>query len=119
MTASAPAHEQAAQIAVPCLLILPSQFLPPLECCFGAIPIQAEKLRPDRKDFGSAMAATKAVASRRAPAMPELSLMQLGSVSTRRVAVGQTRPVRLLCLKIGPCRITGCGISIAVSHLRP
>jgi hypothetical protein len=29
------------------LLILPSLFLPPLECCFGTIPIQAEKLRPD------------------------------------------------------------------------
>src|SRR6267378_3342888 len=56
-------HEQAAQIAVTCLLILPSLFLPPLECCFGTIPIQAEKLRPDRKDFGSATAATKAVAS--------------------------------------------------------
>ena len=43
--------------------ILLSLFLPPLECCFGIIPIQAEKLRPDRKDFGSATAATKAVAS--------------------------------------------------------
>jgi len=51
-------HEQAAQIAV-----LPSLFLPPLECCFGTSPIQAEKFRPDRKDFGSATAATKAVAS--------------------------------------------------------
>ena len=26
--------------------------LPPLECCFGTIPIQADKLRPDRKAFG-------------------------------------------------------------------
>src|SRR5476651_1156821 len=43
--------------------MLPSLFLPPLECCFGTIPSQAEKLRPDRKDFGSATAATKAVAS--------------------------------------------------------
>src|SRR4029079_14794516 len=56
-------HKQAAKIAVTLLAILPSLFLPPLECCFGTIPIQAEKLRPDRKDFGSATAATKAVAS--------------------------------------------------------
>jgi hypothetical protein len=28
-------HKQAAQIAAPCLLIPPSLFLPPLECCFG------------------------------------------------------------------------------------
>src|SRR6478736_1913604 len=44
-------------------ILLPSLFLPPLECCFGTIPIQAEKLRPDRKDFGSATVATTAVAS--------------------------------------------------------
>ena len=25
-----------------------------IECCFGTSPIQAEKLRPDRKTFGSA-----------------------------------------------------------------
>src|ERR1700722_18906781 len=37
----------------PCLLILPSLFLP-LECCLGTIPIKAEKLRPDRKELGSA-----------------------------------------------------------------
>jgi hypothetical protein len=42
-------HEQAAQIArSPCLLMLPSLSLPPLECCLGTSPIQAEKLRPDR-----------------------------------------------------------------------
>jgi hypothetical protein len=29
--------------------------LPPLECCFGTRPIQAEKLRPDRNARGSAM----------------------------------------------------------------
>ena len=56
-------HEQAAQIAVALLLILPSLFLPPLECCFGTIPIQAEKLRPDRKVCGSATLAARAVAS--------------------------------------------------------
>src|SRR5664279_186676 len=47
----------------PCLLILPSLSLPPLECCFGTSPIQAEKLRPARKAFGSATQATRAVAS--------------------------------------------------------
>src|SRR5262245_66392717 len=56
-------HEQAAQIGSPCLLILPSLSRPPLECCFGTNPIQAEKLRPDRKVLGSATLATKAVPS--------------------------------------------------------
>src|SRR5207248_6554849 len=37
----------------PCLLMLPSLSRPPLECCLGTNPIQAEKLRPDRKLFGS------------------------------------------------------------------
>ena len=46
-------HEQAASERSPCLLILPSLSLPPLECCFGTSPIQAEKLRPDLKAFGS------------------------------------------------------------------
>src|SRR4029434_9061883 len=45
------------------LLILPSLSLPPLECCFGTSPIQAEKLRPERKALGSAMLATRDVAS--------------------------------------------------------
>ena len=56
-------HEQAAQIAIPLLLILPSLSRPPLECCLGTSPIQAEKLRPDRKVLGSATLATRAVAS--------------------------------------------------------
>ena len=43
--------------------IPPSLSLPPLECCFGTSPIQAEKLRPDRKAFGSATLPTRAVAS--------------------------------------------------------
>src|SRR4051794_1289612 len=43
--------------------MLPSLSLPPLECCLGTRPIQAEKLRPDRKAFGSATVATTAVAS--------------------------------------------------------
>ena len=58
-------HEQAAQISdPPCLLILPSLSRPPLECCLGTSPIQAEKLRPDRKVLGSATLATRAVAER-------------------------------------------------------
>ena len=38
--------------------------LPPLEFCFGTSPTQAEKSRPDRKAFGSAMLATRTVAKR-------------------------------------------------------
>ena len=72
-------HEQAAQIGVTLLLILPSRFLPPLECCFGTIPIQAEKLRPDRKDFGSATVATTAVASTGPTPGASSSLMLISS----------------------------------------
>src|SRR5258706_13314895 len=43
--------------------MLPSRSLPPLECCLGTSPIQAEKLRPDRKVLGSATLATRAVAN--------------------------------------------------------
>src|SRR5512132_3442566 len=49
MTASAPAVNRLRKERSPCLLILPSLSLPPLECCFGTSPIQAEKFRPDRK----------------------------------------------------------------------
>ena len=56
-------HKQAAQIAITLLAYIAEPLLASTECCFGTIPIQAEKLRPDRKDFGSATAATKAVAS--------------------------------------------------------
>ena len=56
-------RKQAAQVGSPCLLILPSLSLPPLELCLGTSPIQAEKSRPDRKAFGSATLATIAVAS--------------------------------------------------------
>jgi len=45
-------HEQAAQIAV--VLLADAAFFPPLECWFGTSPIQAEKLRPDRKVVGLA-----------------------------------------------------------------
>ena len=54
--------EQAAQITVACLLMLPSLSLPPLEYCLGTRPIQAEKFRPDRKALGSGTLATRAVA---------------------------------------------------------
>src|ERR1700738_3292516 len=63
MTASAPATNKLRRYRSPCLLMPPSLFLPPLECCFGTSPIQAEKSRPDRKAFGSATLATSAVAS--------------------------------------------------------
>src|SRR6516225_2109332 len=63
MTASAPITNRLRRYRSPCLLILPSLSLPPLECCFGTSPIQAEKSRPDRKAFGSATLATRAVAS--------------------------------------------------------
>jgi hypothetical protein len=56
-------HEQAAQIAIALLADTAEPVLAPLECCFGTSPIQAEKLRPDRKTFGSATQATRAVAS--------------------------------------------------------
>ena len=45
-------HEQAAQIAVTLLADTAEPVLAPAECCFGTSPIQAEKLRPDRKTFG-------------------------------------------------------------------
>jgi hypothetical protein len=44
-----PSHEQAAQIAIALLADTTEPVLAPLECCFGTSPIQAEKLRPDRK----------------------------------------------------------------------
>ena len=52
MTSSAPATNRLRESRSPCLLMLPSRSLPPLECCFGTSPIQAEKLRPDRKVLG-------------------------------------------------------------------
>src|SRR5712671_1920128 len=63
MTESAPATNRLRRYRSPCLLILPSLSLPPLECCLGTSPIQAEKFRPDWKAFGSATLATRAVAS--------------------------------------------------------
>ena len=56
-------HEQAAEIAVALFADAAEPVLAPLECCFGTSPIQAEKLRPDRKVPGSATLATSAVAN--------------------------------------------------------
>src|SRR4030088_2327984 len=55
-------REQAAQIAIALFADTAELVLAPLECCFGTSPIQAEKFRPDRKAFGSATLATRAVA---------------------------------------------------------
>lgn len=52
--------EQTSQVTIP--LFGDPAGLPPLECCFGTRPIQAEKSRPERKDLGSAMLATSAIA---------------------------------------------------------
>src|SRR5262245_6741549 len=57
--------EQAAQIAITLLADTAELFFASLECCFGTKPIQAEKSRPDRNAFGSAILATRAVASAR------------------------------------------------------
>src|SRR6476660_7606001 len=54
--------EQAAQIAIALLTDAAELLLTPLEFCFGTSPTQAEKSRPDRKTFGSATLATRAVA---------------------------------------------------------
>jgi hypothetical protein len=57
--------EQAAQIAIALLGDIAEPALPPLECCFGTSPIQAEKFGPGRKrrTWESATLATRAVAS--------------------------------------------------------
>ena len=56
-------HQQAAQVAVTLFADAAEPLPAPLECCLGTSPIQAEKLRPDRKVLGSATPATRAVAS--------------------------------------------------------
>src|SRR5450759_5166480 len=111
MTASAPATNRPRRYRSPCLLILPSLFLPPLECCFGTSPIQAEKLRPDRKTFGSATVATTAVASTGPTpgASSSLMLISLDPVP------GPDQPVELQYLLLDPpqlspeCRKTRTG----------
>lgn len=50
-------HKQLPEITITLL-----RSLPPLEFCRGTSPIHAARLRPDRKDFGSATAATSALA---------------------------------------------------------
>src|SRR5262245_9912822 len=56
-------REQAAQIAISLLADTAELVLTPARGCLGTSPIQAEKFRPDRKAFGSATLATRAVAS--------------------------------------------------------
>jgi hypothetical protein len=56
-------HEQAPQIAIALFTDAAEPLHAPLEYCLGMIPIQAEKLCPDRKVLGSATLATSAVAS--------------------------------------------------------
>ena len=56
-------HEQTAQIAVTLLADTAEPVLASARVLFGTSPIQAEKLRPDRKTFGSATLATRAVAN--------------------------------------------------------
>ena len=67
--------EQAAQIAIALLADTAELVLAPAECCFGTSPIQAEKFRPDRKAFGLATLATRAVAS--AGPMPGMASSRL------------------------------------------
>ena len=56
-------HEQAAQIAVTPFADAAKPVLSPARALLGTSPIQAEKLRPDRKPLGSGTLETSAVAS--------------------------------------------------------
>jgi hypothetical protein len=56
-------------------ILLASAMAATLVGCFGTSPSQAEKFRPDRKAFGSATLATRAVAS--AGPMPGISSSRL------------------------------------------
>src|SRR4051794_22444703 len=82
--------------------MLPSLSLPPLDCCLGTRPIQAEKLRPDRKTFGSATVATTAVASTGPTpgASSSLILHLIGSVP------GRDQPVELQYLLLDPAQLS-------------
>ncbi len=55
--------EQPSQYRLPCLVMLPSLSLPPVDCCFGTSPIHAARLRPDPNAFQSPISATRAVAT--------------------------------------------------------
>ena len=56
-------HEQGPQIAVSLFADIAKPVFAPARMLLRDEPIQAEKLRPDRKAFGSATVATRAVAS--------------------------------------------------------
>ena len=56
-------REQTAEIPIALFGDAAKLVFTPLEFCFGTSPTQAEKSRPDRKALGSAMLATRAVAS--------------------------------------------------------
>ena len=60
--ASRAMHEQTPDGAVPRFDMRPSLSLPPLECCRGTRPSQAESCRPDRNCAPSPIVATSAVA---------------------------------------------------------
>ena len=51
MTAIAPATSSHRRYRLPCLVILPSLSLPPVDCCLGTSPIHAARLRPDPNAF--------------------------------------------------------------------
>src|SRR4249919_671235 len=109
MTESAPATNKPRRYRSPCLVILPSLSLPPLECCFGTSPIQAQKLRPDRKTFGSATVATTAVES--TGPTPGSSIEPhahlVGSVS------GRDQPVELQYLLLEPAQLSSKGRALS------
>src|SRR5204863_6293877 len=90
--------------------MLPSLSLPPLECCFGTSPIQAEKFRPDRKAFGSGTLATRAVAS--AGPTPGISSSRLlGSLDRCQILlVAQNDSIRL--------SFASCGLGSSPRFLR-
>src|SRR4029077_2756220 len=90
MTASAPATNRLPRKRSPCLLILPSRSLPPLECCLGTSPIQAEKLRPDRKVLGSATRNQRSCKQRADPGNVMKALARLVGPKP-----GQNHPIEL------------------------
>ena len=63
MTAIAPVTSSQRKCRLPCLEILPSLSLPPVEYCRGTKPIHAARLRPDENVFQSPTSASSAVAT--------------------------------------------------------
>ena len=49
MTAMAPVTSNHRKYRLPCFEIRPRRSLPPVECCLGTSPIQAARLRPDKR----------------------------------------------------------------------